>query len=558
MNNTPLEITNELKVARNYKTQNNIYTNARTNELFYVGIQSTGKKKRKRDIVLNICEQIVDNKVAQVGGNKLTMTRTLDDIDEDNQDLQSLVNAINLVDKKNWDRLQMDAMNERVLQKGAISGLGVTLWDWDNNIKTGNTFVTQGDFKGTVLDAVDVYFANPIIEGQSEAVEQQDWIIVSRRVSVPQAKKIGEMNKASKTELEKIQGNKDTSYTAYSKNNNEQNSSDGSQASNVFVNFKYWKKDGFTWCCIMTEHAVLLKPTNLEITRYPIAIFPWKIREKFIYGEAETTRIIDNQKAANELADIRSLHAMLTGAPRIMHNKNMITGVTNAPGAVYAVNARPGDNLSNAISYSQPVPTTIDFDKSINDLLDRTRELKAINENSVGSSNPDNYRAIMAQQKAAQVPLSPIKKRFYRYLRDVGLIWQDYYANKYRLTRKVKDDEGNILEFNGEDIKDVYMKTSVDVGESLQHGEFMQMDAIFNLWDRGIVKDPLQVIERLPSSLIEKQQELIDSFKPEEVDEEDLTQLQQYVEGLSPEMQAEIANSPDPLAKAKEMMANGL
>jgi len=522
--------------AKNYKSGENIYNITRRNERYYAGDQWRGVKRGDLNtLTFNFIEQLVDVKVSTLMSNPLTITRKADDIDAEDSKPAQLAKAMGLMDKKNWERLKTDTLNEEMLLKCALSGLGGTYWYWDNTIKTGNDFVSAGDFKADTVDAIDVYVANP----NGECIQKQDWVILAMRMTVMQAKKMAKEDGVSEDNIMLIKGDEDTTYEGYDKTENEQDS-DKETSNQVTVLLKFMKKDGKVLFTKATKDVEFKKDIDTGLTRYPIAIMNWKKRQKFIYGTAEPTYLIQNQQSANKLASIRDLSAQLMGMPKIAYNRNSIANVSNRAGGTYGIDVPAGTPVSGMIQYLQPTSTGVDFDKSIDTNINLSKQLKGINDNVVGASRPENTSAIIAQQRAAGVPLESIKRRLWQYIEDVALIWQDFYENKYDMTRKLVDDDGNEIEFIGTEAKDVYLKTKVDVGESLQITEETTLNQIDQWLQNGFITFP-QYLKLFPKNLVPGTNDLMEEVKGQAEGQ----QSQEFIQALPQEIQQVILSQPN-------------
>lgn len=514
----PQAIWKDYENGKNYKSGENLYNIIARNERFYAGDQFKGIKDNiLNPVTLNFLEQLVDVKVSTIMANQITIHRRPDELSEKNPIVEKAAKVFQESDKKNWERLKMDSMNEEGLLDAALSGLLVSYWYWDEDLISGNGFKIKGDFCGELIDSINLYVSNP----NETDIQKQDWLILSFRKSVKQVKELAKKYGKSDVEIEMIKGDEDFVYEGFDKAQNEQ---DSSKHQNTTMLLKLWKDTGtkkIMFCKAVKELTIVEETT--ELSRYPVAIMPWKLRKRFIYGNAEITNIISNQQHVNKLESMRQLNAQLFAIPKVGFNKNMISGITNQVGAVHPVNAEPGTDISKAIHYWQPTQMTLDVDKAIESTITKTREFKGINENVIGAEKPDNYSAILAQQRAAGVPLETIKRRFYQYIEDVALIWLDFYKNKYKLTRRiVVEDEENLdpngepikeaMDFTGIDYADIDLKTAIDVGASTQYSEIISMQVLDNLLDKQRI-DILQYLERYPKNIIPQQQKLIDELK---------------------------------------------
>lgn len=538
----PKKIWSDYEKGKNYKSGENLYNITARNERYYASDQWNGVRSNGLPTpVFNFLEQLVDVKISSVMANQLTIHRRADELSEDNETVVNAAKAFTEQDKKNWEHFKMDNLNEQLLLDSAISGLGISYWYWDETIERGNDFRTKGDIKGELIDSINLYVSNP----NECDIQKQEWIIIPLRRTIKQVKEEAKKNGID-IEIDTIKGDEETTYEAFDKAQKEQESS-------VTVLVKMWKENENIYFCKTTAEAVIKPKTNTELTRYPIAMMPWKPRKRFIYGTAEITHIISNQQHVNKMEAMRQLHAQLMSIPKVGVNKNMIEGFSNQIGGIIPVNAQPQENISNAIHYFQPTQITLDVDKSIDSTITLTREFKGINDNVIGASSPENYSAILAQQKAAGVPLESIKRRFHQYLEDVALIWLDFYQHKYKLARRLKTEEGEILEYTGTDYQDIYLRTSIDVGASTQYSELISMEVLDRLRERDDI-NIVQYLKRYPKNIIPEQQKLIEekeaelgmSSQEQNSNNQQYNQMGQLLESLSPEQQQEILNlSPE-------------
>jgi hypothetical protein len=497
---TAQEIWKELENSKNYKTQHKIYLNASTNEYMIKGEQWNGiNLKNLAPTVYNFLSQVAKTQISSVMAQQISITRSADSTSQNNKNVQLASKIFSQLDKDNWERVKMDKLNEDVLEDAFTTGVGGTFWWWNENIITGNDFITKGDFKADYIDAVNLHVSNP----NEIDVQKQDWVMISIRNTLKQVKKIFKDKGVSDEQIELIQADESTIYEAYEKAQSEQSNN---QATYVL---KLYKENDKVMAVYSTANVMTL-PINLELNIYPIALMNWEKRKALIYGLSPVTQVIANQKVANMQSSIRHLSAQLMAIPKMGVNKNMITGATNIVGGIYEVDASPGQDISNALHYWQPSVMSYDADKSIDQSIERTKALMGANQALLGESNPQNFRAILAQQKQAGIPLESVKRRFYQYIEDVALVWLDFYKSKYKLTRSSLVDNEQV-QFIGVDYKNIYLNTKVDVGASTQLNELVQIEIARELWNMKILTDPVMYVDMLPD--FNGKQKLIEKLK---------------------------------------------
>lgn len=544
----PTKVWRDYENARDWKSSQRLYDIVATNEAFYSGDQWRGVKSSNLPRpVFNFIDQIVDVKVSTVMADQLTIHRKGDEVSEFEGDelVQEAVDAFNLSDKKNWERLKMDNMNEAVLLDSAVSGAGFTHWFWNDEIRSGNSFVELGDIDGEIIDSVNIYFSNP----NDTQIQTQDWIIISTRKTVSQVRKMARDAGVPEEDVLKINGDEEQIYEGYDKAQDEQESDRG--GSNLqTVLLRYWKEEGTVRFCRVASGVKIGETTDTELSLYPIAIMPWKIRKRFIYGTSEITHIIPNQQHVNKMLAMQQMHAMLQGLPKLLYNRSVVDGVTNQVGGIIGVRANPQDNISNVMAFKQPAAMSIDVDKSVTSAIQLTREFKGVNDNVLGATRPENTSAIIAQQRAAGIPLESVKRRFLQYIEDVAIIWMEFYKTHYNTARKVFDEKGNSIDFTGTDYSDIYLKTKIDVGASSQWSELLTTQILDALYDRQVI-NAKQYVERYPQALIPERTKLLEEIEAEmgAMMESDDDQLIAIYEQLSPEQQAQLEQLPEEEAK---------
>ena len=343
-------------------------------------------------------------------------------------------------------------------------------------------------------------------------------------------------------------------YAAFEKTDTEQdNTKSKDDLGTLVVNFK--KIDDVIHSSLTTKNIVIEDWKDTELTRYPIAVFTYKPRKRFIYGEAEMTRYLENQRVVNLQQAARHKHALMLAIPKVLYNKNMLGSFSNAIGSVNPVNASPQTRIGDAMTYVQPTAMTIDVDKSVEEGITRTQDLAGVNQNIKGEARPENAAALLTQIKQANIPNESYKRRLYDYLEQVALIWEDFYKTKYNITRKMKDEEGEVIEFTGTDYADVNFTTRIDVGASTQWSEVTSTQFLMDFWDRGLIKNPNDIFKRIPSDLIKDLEGLIQ----ENEDAELLNQfIDLFIQSQPPEAQQQMQGlEGDDLKEAVRALLGG-
>ena len=530
-----------------FKTSNDLYITPKVNEKFATGIQWDGVNSRNlKKTTYNMIGQIQSIKNPSILAHQLSISRDSDAIDEDDENVQAAIKAFNLADTKNWERLKMDNMNKKILFDGSIQNLGISYWFWNNEIESGNKFKTMGDIDAKIIDMPDFYVANPT----QVDVQKQLWVKLTVSMTLEEAKEFAKNKGVDAEQLEMIAADENDIYKPYTKNGENQ------QSKEVTIVYNFKKINKKVHSSITTKDIVIEDWKDLDLNLYPLAVFTYKTRKKFAYGEAEMTRYIENQKVANTQAAAQHLNAIMMAVPQTLINSSVLKSYTGAIGAIQKVSVSTNTPLSNLFYQAQPKAMGADVDKSITNGLDRTRMMAGVGDNLMGTARPENAAALMTQIKQAGVPFIPYQDRIYDYIEQVASIWLEFYKTKYNMTRKLKNKTTEeVVEFVGTDYANVYLNTKTNVGASYQWSEITELQQLNDLWDRQIITDPLDYITRLPSNAIKNQQDLIDKLK-----DNSLIELlkQSVISQLPPEMQEEFNQMDDKtLAEALKQLSGG-
>lgn len=460
-------------------------------ERFKAGDQWPAPTQRTKALprpVFNVIKMIETHKVATVMSEQIKMVYSAQEIVEDNQMDVDVGELFSRYSEATWERIKQDELNEEGLDICANSGTGIWHYYWDTEVKGGKIHPFIGEMEGEVLDPINVFFGNP----QQRKVQKQPYIIISSREIVKDVKSYARANGVSNEMVSMIKPDKDTQDEGY----------DGAKIEiqdegKVTVLTRYWKgKDKKTnadkvFFCKVAAGITIKKPTDTQLSRYPIAVMQWERRKKSIFGIGDTEGLIPNQKAINTLVAMQILSVQLTGWPKLVYKSQAIdpSKITNAPGEM--IEDRLPSGQGDGVKYLNPGNISASAANLVEAILGYTRQMTGADEAATGSapSADLNATAIMLLQKAAAIPIESIKRRFYRLIEDIGRIWEDFFKVKYNLPRQVvlKDDEGEEYPemFNGSEYKDVDLNLKIDVGPSSTYSESLMLSSLNDALNRG-------------------------------------------------------------------------
>ena len=432
-----------------------------------------------------------------------------------------------------WFELGQDSLNDSCVEDAATNGTGILHYYWDYSVKGGKITPYSGALRGETIDALNFFVSNP----HEADVQKQDWVIISSRMSVNAAKEIAKANGAAENVIELIRPDEDTADEGYDTARLEQQGS-----KNITMLTKYYRKNGSVYYSRSTKNVVLVKDkcltpisnvftdneieseTTVEpeyITLYPIAVFNWQKRKKCIFGHGEVEGIIPNQKAINFNIGMMLLSVQDTGWPKMLVKPGALRQpVTNLPGEIITDYYTSGDG----VKYMQPPNFSYIAINLTDKIMDLSRSTSGVTEVTTGEQLGANMAAsaIIALQNQAKLPIDNIQKRFYRTIKNVGRIWEQFFKTYYSMERSVvKKDVGDRPEaylFRGTDYADVDFDLIIDVGASSTYSEALGQATLDKMYDKGDI-DVDAYIELSPPNVMPFKESLrqIRQRQPQEV-----------------------------------------
>lgn len=475
--------------------------------------QATERTKALPRPVFNIVEMFVTNKKSNVLNQNIKMVFSSAETGVNSQinpDEQQLINegaqmyteyAYNL-----WNELDQDELNDMCVEDAATNGTGFMHYYWDTSVSGGEIAPYVGALRGEVIDALNIFVSNP----QENDIQKQNWVIISSRSELSVAKSIAKASGLSDAEMMLIHPDEDCADEGYDTAILEQ---DGSKKITILT--KYYRKNGLVYFTKAVKGCVIQKETCLTplieegmiqrgIKLYPIAVFPWQRRKKCLWGYGEVEGIIPNQKSINFNVGMMLLSVQDNSWPKLIVKPGALRqSVTNMPGEILTDHYTSGDG----VKYMQPPNFNYMAINLVDKVLDLSRSTSGVTEVATGEQLGANMAAsaIIALQNQAKVPIDNIQKRFYRTIKDVGRIWEEFFKTYYSLPRLITVDEVDGSQtakgFTGTKYSGVEFKLKIDVGASSTYSESLGMATLDKMYD----KDDISVddyIELAPDNVM--------------------------------------------------------
>lgn len=495
----------QYKSGMKYKNSINLLDTVDKNERFYSkrhweGVKTNGLPAA----VLPYSKRITDFKIAMVASDVTSMTFTPQGVSDDSKEETDKIRreiASQLTDyaRTMAENTKFDNMNADGLLNAAISGDMISFWFWDSTINAGNGVV--GDLNGHLVNNTS-YFPGDVNEPEINNVygPVQPYIIIEFRKNVKEVREQAKKNGVQEIDLQNIVADNETRNQAGDRGKTELNGDD--EDGKCIVLLKMWRKfDGQQWHIMAkesTESVVTRDEWDTGLHRYPVALMNWDIRKGSCHGEAEMTSLIPNNIIINQMASRIALWIYLHGFPRVIYDKTRIPSWTNDMSLAIPVNGTDTGGVGGAAQYMQPAQLSAAVQQFFETFIAMTKEAAGANESALGESAPTNTSAIIVNSKNAAVPYSSNKRRFYRYIEDVGLIWLDFWVSKYteyqgRQIEITHDGIKQIVTLDTEMLKSMRLKLRIDVSPSSPFDEAAQQTNL----DKLLELDKITLIEWL-------------------------------------------------------------
>ncbi len=520
---------------KNSITARGLYEQNKMNERFYNGDQWHGAKcGSERPLVRqNVIKRIGDYKISVIGSSPITVNYSAEGIPSttdlhesaailknklrddkrgidyktvpDSVEINLAMEALSNYFKVTSERIGFESIKNDALKNAYISGTSVLYTYWDPDIKTGlyadaaRTHAIKGDINCELLDVENVYFGDP----NSDDIQNQPYIIVSRRESVRALRKEAKRNGISADMIDKIKADSELGFMA-----GDMSQREPAESEKATVLIKFYKSTddngGDTIKAVkVCKEAVIRPEWDLKIRLYPFSVFAWDKLKSCAYGTSEVEGLIPNQIAINRMITASVWSVMMMGMPIMVVNGSVVnTPITNDPGQIIKVYGRSED-MDKAIRYVNPPAFSNGYLNNIESLITETMSQSGAVDAAIGDVAPNNTSAIIAVRESATMPLQIQKSRFYQFCEETARIWAEYWLVCYgNRSLKINDENGTwYMPFVADRYRDLLISVKVDVGASTLWSEAQSIQTLDSLLSKNII-DVTQYLERMPKGII--------------------------------------------------------
>lgn len=554
---TPQAIFDEFQKGQTYNSSVDLYETVEKNQRFYHGDQ--WYEVNAPDLnkpVFNIMKRVISFYVATIVSDDIGVHITpLDDTPQ----MKILSDIIAGEAEKILERTKCTTKLRTNMSNCAIDGDTCMFTNFDADIETNQD--AKGDVDLEIIDNTNIIFGNPY----SDAVQKQPYILVVQRLFTDQVKDMAESYGVPKDELYKIAPDEDLRVTMKTDSNL------------TTVITKFWKEKKTTkkhdrltntdrefhsttvHCMKVTQNLVLMDDTDMEYVNYPVAYMSWDKVKNSYHGRSPITGLIPNQIFVNKIYAMCMVYMTNMGFPKIFYDKTKLGKLTNDVTKGISV---PNMDMAGKMMDAVKAP---DFSNQIIQLIDSTigytKDFMGASDAALGElsgSSLNNTSAIVAVQQASSVPLEIQKLSFYQFVEDVVRSIVDVMACNYGI-RKVRITEnqakelgmapagidqttGNpifptTMDVDFSELRNFNYDINVEIGQSSYWSEQTQVQTMDNLFDKGIIKNPVTYLEGIPDKYIPNKRKLMEEVKKDYEQQKMMEQMQAGVPtGMPPQI----------------------
>lgn len=465
--------------GRNFLRQMHVYRDTDRNYQFYNGDQWDGAKLDGIEKVqYNFIETIVDYKLGKINANLWGINFSSDNFEKEFRPMaERTCELLNKKAAKVWERDKMDGKIRLFTEDAAVNSEGIIYADFD--MESQNPI-------NEVLNKCDVHYGNE----QSEDIQAQPYILISKRVSVIEAQDFARANGVSEEEVRYIVGDKDNWESAGEDSKWEKDPM-------CTVVTKMWKENGTVWFSKATKYLEIQEATDSGLTLYPLVHFLWKHKKGSSRGEGEVKYLIPNQIEENKTLARTVLSIKQTAYPQKVADTSRIANPSaiSQVGGIIKTNGAV-DNVANIFGYVQPAQMSSDVPKLMADLISVTREIRNASDIATGGVNPEDAsgRAILAVQQASEQPLSKQTYGVRDAIEDLARIWLDMWTiytpegmslEEEKIDSVTGEEYVQIVEIPATVLENLKGVVKVDITPKSAYDKYAQEVSIENLLKAG-------------------------------------------------------------------------
>ena len=494
----------------------NYYDTVNLNLEFFKGNQWKNLKANGMPTpVFNILKRGVQFFVANLTSNRVKVSYEPLEYRDDNipgLDISDI--ATNEVDNL-FDKFKMDNRIRDALFDAAVMGDVAAHLYFNPEAKPYNGTLSEamGEIEFELIDGTNVYLGN--VNSSIVSTKTQPYIIISGRDLVSNLKDEAKMYKMNDSA---IQNDTSTDDMAGQGNIELDIDEDTNGKAKYIIYYRYDKETKTIKVSKLTEKSYIYKDVDTGLTQYPVAWLCWEKQKNQYHGNAVCTAMIPNQIFINRMFAMVMYHLMMSAFPKAVYDADRIGNWSNEIGqAIGVTGLMPGDSIKHIAGYLEPGNMSNQIIQAIELTIQYTKECLGVNEAMMGDINPEaaSGKSIIATVQQSVVPLENVKANLYEWIEDIGRILLDMMGNYYG-TRPliIRDENGqpNIIDFDFKQIRNTYLYTKSEVGNSSYWSEIASAETLDKLLQQGAI-DVIEYLESVPNDFVSNKFQLLSMVK---------------------------------------------
>lgn len=438
----------------------NLYAETERNWNFFIGDQWKGVALGNKGYTPpseNIIKPIVKSMYSTVAMQKRSIVYS--DMSQGGTQ-EEIISALNDLAQQEWEKGKIDTLMWQVIKRSAIAGDSYLYLHETRKQEQGIVPNLKPQIEHQLIHNTNIYFADE----QNPNINEQQYIIISERLSVEKVQNIAKSNGISEEKIALIISDDDLAQEVGDVT--EVNTEKGKCTSLL-----YFEKTDNGIKYNRSTAQVVYDEGILPINIYPIVGMRWEEMIGTARGVSAVKHLIPNQCAINYTLYRREQTIKRTAFPKMVYDINSIQNIDKLAevGSSIAVESMADRPVNTLVSYLNPAPISNDASNFQAELTQLTRELAGAGDATTGQIDPTKTsgEAIKAARDAAALQLNEQIATQLQMIEDLANLWFKmwvaYSVNGLEIT--AKDEKGQDIKMiiQQEDIKDLEPNIKVDI-----------------------------------------------------------------------------------------------
>ena len=553
-------------ISYNKRLEPSYYDVVDCNWDFFYGKQwrNAGLSDELPQPVFNFVNRYVTFFVSSIMANKteVKFDSPIMDTDEEVEDISD--DILNQSWAEFEERVKLVWKTKNALYDGAVTGdyVGHVRMDAELIPYNGAYSDVKGELVFDLVDANNFYVANP----NSKEIQTQGYVQIVGRDTIANLKAEAKAVQESQEEFDEITTDTDNEQQASRFGQIEmENGDDDTSKATYIITYTKKKVEGSDRKTVhvskSTKDYYIYQDINLETELYPVAHGNWELQRNTYRGMSFVTGMIPTQIYINRGFAMAMFNTMTTAFPKLLFNKDKISGFTTSVGGQIGAELAPGESLSNIAQYVTPGNMSAQVVQMIELATQYMRDAVGAADALLGNVNPEQASgtAISVASKQAGIPLENPRSNMYNWLEDIAKIYSDMVSHLYGSRPVIMPTENGseLAEFDFDTLQGMYKQVKIEVGPSTYWSALALKDTMDNLLANGYIEF-VTYLEGMTDEFVPNRQKMIDDIKEvQQVAEEGGGDEQEFIGSLSPEEQQEFLALPPEQQQAIFEQARG-